>query len=97
MSAEQIEALLAAARDDQQLADRLTAATTAEEAIAIATSAGYDITEADLQAFAGTLRERSTELTELELSAVAGGSYMSPDPVTEETAIACTHCVVGLG
>ena len=71
MSAEQLEALVAAARDDTQLAERLTAATTTEEMLAVAADAGFTITTDDLHHMA--VAHARGELNEQELEAVAGG------------------------
>lgn len=74
MSAEQLDALADATRNDTQLTERLSAATTVEDAIAVATDAGFNVTAEDLAPHVATGRG---ELTEQELSRAAGGTIQT--------------------
>ena len=70
MSSDQLQQLLTALRSDPALKARLAAATTAEEAVAIAESAELVVSADDLLA---ARRLQTPELTDAELEAVAGG------------------------
>lgn len=73
MSAEQLTALIEACRDDQSVAARFAEATNAQQGVSIAAELGFDITTGDFAEAAGTTRATG-ELTELELTPVAGGN-----------------------
>ena len=62
MSEEQLKAFLAKAKDDQFIQDKLKAAQSTEDVVAIAKEYGYEFTA-----------DKITELSEGELEGVAGG------------------------
>ena len=62
MSEEQLKAFLAKAKDDQFIQDKLKAAQSTEDVVAIAKEYGYEFTA-----------DKITELSEEELEGVAGG------------------------
>jgi predicted ribosomally synthesized peptide with nif11-like leader len=71
MTSDHLQQLLTALRSDPALKARLAAATTVEEAIAIAEGAGIAVSGDDLLA---ARRLQTPELTDAELEAVAGGA-----------------------
>lgn len=73
MSAEQLTALINAARDDASVAERFAEATTPEQGVAIAAELGFHLTTEDFAEAAGTTRATG-ELSEQELTPVAGGN-----------------------
>ncbi|MDQ1248693.1 MAG: Nif11 domain [Actinomycetota bacterium] len=73
MSAEQLTALINAARDDASVAERFAEATTPEQGVAIAAELGFHLTTEDLEQDAGATRATG-ELSEQELTPVAGGN-----------------------
>ena len=68
MSEEQLKAFIAKAKDDQSIQDKLKAAKTPEEVVAIAKEYGHEFTA-----------DKITELSENELESVAGGDYKPTD------------------
>lgn len=71
MTSDIVNQLLRALRSDSTLKARLSAATSVEEAIAIASAAGIEITADDLLA---ARRVQMPELTDAELEGVSGGA-----------------------
>ena len=66
MSEEQLKAFIARAKDDQSIQDKLRAAKSPEDVVAIAKDHGHEFTA-----------DRIIELKEKELEGVAGGSCCS--------------------
>jgi predicted ribosomally synthesized peptide with nif11-like leader len=66
MTEHQLKSFLQACRDDAGLRERLSTATTAEDAVSIAKAAGFSIEPSELLA-------ASRGLTDKELESVAGG------------------------
>ena len=66
MTLEQLKAFLAKAKDDQSIQDKLKAAKSPEDVVAIAKEHGYEFTA-----------DKITELSEEELEGVAGGTAMT--------------------
>ena len=64
MSEEQLKAFLAKAKDDQFIQDKLKAAQSTEDVVAIAKEYGYEFTA-----------DKMTALSEEELEGVAGGAW----------------------
>ena len=64
MSEEQLKAFIAKAKDDQSIQDKLKAAKSPEDVVAIAKEHGHEFTA-----------DKITELSEEELEGVAGGGY----------------------
>ena len=62
MSEEQLKAFIAKAKDDQSIQEKLKAAKTSEEVVAIAKEHGHEFTV-----------DKITELSEKELVVIAGG------------------------
>ena len=62
MSKEQLKAFIAKAKDDQSIQDKLKAAKSPEDVVAIAKECGHEFTA-----------DKFTELSEEELEGVAGG------------------------
>jgi predicted ribosomally synthesized peptide with nif11-like leader len=71
MNSDNINQLLDALKSDSTLKARLSAATSVEEAVAIATAAGIEISAADLLA---ARRIQMPELSDAELEVVSGGA-----------------------
>ena len=71
MTSDNLNQLLAALRSDPTLKAQLSAATSIEEATAIAKAAGMELTDVDLLA---ARRLQMPELSDAELEAVAGGA-----------------------
>ena len=65
MSEEQLKAFIAKAKDDQSIQDKLKAAKSPEEVVAIAKEHGYEFTA-----------DKIVGLSDDELEDVAGGGYM---------------------
>ncbi len=63
MSEEQLKAFLAKAKDDQSIQEKLKAAKTPEEVVAIAKQQGYEFTA-----------DKLNDLSEQDLEGVAGGT-----------------------
>lgn len=68
MSADQLQALMAAGAQDPAIRRRFAAAKSSEEAVGIARELGFDVTAKDLAA------ADSDELSEAELGTVSGGT-----------------------
>ncbi|WP_114990928.1 Nif11-like leader peptide family natural product precursor [Synechococcus sp. UW179A] len=71
MSEEQLKAFLAKAKDDQSIQDKLKAAKTPEDVVAIAKEHGHEFTDVE---FTG---DKITALSEEELEGVAGGCVIT--------------------
>lgn len=72
MSQDQLQALIEAIKNNPQLQQQLSTASSIEEAAGIASEAGFNISSDDInQAIASS----GLELTDSELEAVAGGGY----------------------
>ena len=69
MSEEQLKVFIAKAKDDQFIQDKLKAAKSPEEVVAIAKEYGHEFTA-----------DKITELSEEELEGVSGGGFASPAP-----------------
>lgn len=72
MSSAQFNALIEAMRDDDSVAARMAAATTAAQAVDVAAELGFTITPEELDPAAGATRAGG-ELSEQELAGVSGG------------------------
>jgi predicted ribosomally synthesized peptide with nif11-like leader len=71
MSEDQLAALLAKLKEDAGLQEKLKGAADLDAALAIAKDAGFDVSKADW------LRQRTLELSDEELEAVAGGTIIT--------------------
>ena len=69
LSEEQLKSFLAKVKDDTSLQEKLKGAADADAALAIAKEAGFAITAQDIQSM-----QSSTDLSDEELEAVAGGN-----------------------
>jgi len=74
MSEEQLAALLAKLKDDEGLQEKLKDAADLDAALAIAKSAGFDISKAAWLRYQAT---QTLELSDEELENVAGGAWSS--------------------
>ena len=72
MSEEQLKAFIAKAKDDQSIQDKLKAAKTPEDVVAIAKEHGHEFTG-----------DKITALSEEELEGVAGGIGVDPTDVSD--------------
>jgi predicted ribosomally synthesized peptide with nif11-like leader len=87
VSQEQIQALINAVKSDTALEERFRAAADMGAALSIATEAGFAISEEHAYQF---LEQQTEELSETELTAVAGGglsrTYIPARPKTSQPA-----------
>ncbi|MCX5943823.1 MAG: Nif11-like leader peptide family RiPP precursor [Cyanobacteria bacterium] len=72
MTQEQIQALIQAVQANPELKDRLAEATSASEATAIVTEAGF---QCDLEELTKEIESNTIELSDEELEQVAGGNW----------------------
>ena len=92
MTSDHLQQLLTAVHSDPALKARLAAATTIEEALVIAESAGIAVSGDDLLA---ARRLQTPELTDAELEAVAGGAESAKGscaPGVTSCADTCAKC-----
>ena len=82
MSEEQLTALLAKIKEDTGLQEKLKGAADLDAAVALAKEAGFNVSKADWLKFQAkqTLEQDDRELSDLELAAVAGGSWLPGKP-----------------
>ena len=71
MSEEQLKAFIAKAKDDQSIQEKLKAAKTSEEVVAIAKEYGHEFT-------VDVLKNTKVNLSEEELEGVSGGKDANP-------------------
>ena len=79
MSEEQLKAFIAKAKDDQSIQDKLKAAKSPEDVVAIAKEHGHEFTA-----------DKITELSEDELEGVAGGLNTNPGVLAAQSW--CSPC-----
>ena len=73
MSEEQLKAFIAKAKDDQSIQEKLKAAKSPEDVVAIAKDHGHEFTA-----------DKITELSDKELEGVAGGGGMGLETITQK-------------
>ena len=86
MSEEQLKAFIAKAKNDQSIQDKLKAAKSPEEVVAIAKEHGHEFTA-----------DKITALSEEELEGVTGGTGSQDKLVGGSCVLWCAQCLVGAG
>lgn len=90
MSQEQIKALIEALKSNPQLQQKLSTATSIEEATTLAAEAGYSISVDDITQ---AVSSSSLELSDAELEAVAGGGWGQLIKSLRNGGESCGHAV----
>ena len=80
MSEEQLKAFIAKAKNDQSIQEKLKAAKSPEDVVAIAKDHGHEFTGYTL---------KQTELTEADLEGVAGGGFTDDGGIDEPFSTIC--------
>ncbi len=86
MSQQDLEAFMAKVKNDKSLQEKLAGAKTANDAAAIAKAAGFDMTGAELVRHEAKM---TSELSDAELDAVAGGARRGYVPTLEHDGRYC--------